>query len=178
MEAGHSHGMVTPTGSAAGRHKRGLAANISVNPDGSLQLNRPLAEPRFDEPLRAFIGRSSTTPPALNCGRARCGTMPSISLIIHWSPGSCIIGGMKHALRISRTRDIGAYLGVDRENRSADADIGMGAKAEAHQEAQESRAPFYFGARREARLGRRAAFAMRPSKGNGSSIRLQLSRIG
>ena len=86
---------------------------------------------------------------------------------------------MKHILRISRTRDIGAYLGFDRETRSADTDIGMGAKAEVRQEAQESRAPFYFGARREARLGRRrAAREMRPSKGKGSSIRLQLSRIG
>jgi signal transduction histidine kinase len=30
---------------------RQLAANISVSPDGSLQLNRPLADPRFDQPL-------------------------------------------------------------------------------------------------------------------------------
>lgn len=30
---------------------RQLAANVSVNPDGSLQLSRPLADPRFDQPL-------------------------------------------------------------------------------------------------------------------------------
>ena len=30
---------------------RQLAANISTRPDGSLQLGRPLADPRFDEPL-------------------------------------------------------------------------------------------------------------------------------
>ena len=30
---------------------RQLAANVSTRPDGSLQLGRPLADPRFDEPL-------------------------------------------------------------------------------------------------------------------------------
>nr|CCD32094.1 Integral membrane sensor signal transduction histidine kinase [Methylocystis sp. SC2] len=30
---------------------RQLAANVSVDPDGSLQLNRPLADPGFDQPL-------------------------------------------------------------------------------------------------------------------------------
>lgn len=30
---------------------RQLSANVTVNPDGSLQLNRSLADPRFDQPL-------------------------------------------------------------------------------------------------------------------------------